>query len=383
MKIITYSLKNTDKKSDRFFEELSEYTDLVIQQAEDRFTNLIAAFQDWAAAKGVELPRTFAEYAFDLLVIGVLWQVHGREMGQTSPRSQKVLATLSVLRKQMSPLKPVIDLMRGLIGGVSLHTGREDGQQTPLTTDGLHDLITWLSASGDFKEEVRRLEIWALFFAENSIYTKYYAIIIEYAKYFNKTSLESLGPYTPNVDKFLTETHPAYRWREDFIFTGRQRVEYHLYLVGMEIMNRSFREAFLESEHKIIFVPPCMAAPADGKCQSVDTPYGARCANCTPGCQVNQITSYGEKHGIQVFMIPDSFSPLDRDGDNGAKPNKLGVVGVSCPLTIVSGGYEMKRLGIPAQGVPLDHCGCSWHWDPGKGIVTEVNLKKLIEIVEK
>jgi hypothetical protein len=151
-------------------------------------------------------------------------------------------------------------------------------------------------------------------------------------------------------------------------------------MVGMEIMNRAFREAFLKAGQKIVFVPPCMAAPADGNCQAKDTPNGARCAHCTPGCQVNQVTKYGEKHGIQVFMIPDSFSPLE---GSGKQPEDLGVVGVSCPLTIISGGYEMKRFGIPAQGVLLDHCGCSWHWDPGKGIITEINFRKLIEIVSE
>ena len=73
--------------------------------------------------------------------------------------------------------------------------------------------------------------------------------------------MDALGRYTPNVEFFLAYSHPAYRWREDFIFTGRQRVEYHLYMVGMEIMNRSFRELFLKAEQKILFVPPCMAAP--------------------------------------------------------------------------------------------------------------------------
>ena len=39
------------------------------------------------------------------------------------------------------------------------------------------------------------------------------------------------------------------------------------------------------------------------------------------------------------------------------------------------------ELGVPAQGLILDHCGCSWHWDPGKGIVTEINFRKLREIL--
>ena len=380
MEIITYSLKNTDKKSDRFYEDLADYTTLVLQEGYSQLGALVEEFQSWISGKELEAPRTTPERIFDLLVLGVLWLVHNHEIDQTSPRFQRLLGRLAVLRKRRPLLKPGIDLLRGWIGGFSLHAGQDGNRSLPLTTETLKALVVWLSASGDFKEEVRRLEIWAQFFAENANYTKYYAIIIEYAKYFNNSSLETLGKYTPNVEIFLAKTHPAYRWREDFIFTGRQRVEYHLYMVGMEVMNRAFREAFLKTEKKIIFVPPCMAAPADGKCQAKDTPYGARCAHCTPGCQVNQVTKYGEKYGIQVFMIPDSFSPLESSANHKQSKN-LGVVGVSCPLTIISGGYEMKRLGIPAQGVLLDHCGCSWHWDPGKGIITEINFGKFIEIV--
>ena len=145
-------------------------------------------------------------------------------------------------------------------------------------------------------------------------------------------------------------------------------------------MNRAFREAFLKTKKRILFVPPCMSAPQDGQCQAVDTPLGARCAACTPSCQVHQATKLGQKLGVDVYMIPDSFSPLGSDG-SGAGRTDVGVIGVSCPLTITAGGWEMKRMGIPAQGLLLDHCGCHWHWDPDKGIVTEINFRKLTEIL--
>ena len=63
------------------------------------------------------------------------------------------------------------------------------------------------------------------------------------------------------------------------------------------------------------------------------------------------------------------------------RASDVGVVGVSCPLTITGGGWEMRRMGIPAQGLLLDHCGCSWHWDLGRGIVTEINFRELKRIL--
>jgi hypothetical protein len=58
----------------------------------------------------------------------------------------------------------------------------------------------------------------------------------------------------------------------------------------------------------------------------------------------------------------------------------VGVVGVSCALTNWSGGWDADALGIPAQGVLLDYVGCAYHWDAA-GIVTDMNLKKLLEVV--
>ena len=39
------------------------------------------------------------------------------------------------------------------------------------------------------------------------------------------------------------------------------------------------------------------------------------------------------------------------------------------------------RLGVPAQGLLLDYCGCIWHWDK-KGIPTDINFNQLVRVVE-
>jgi hypothetical protein len=379
-KIITYSLKNAHKNSEQFYRNLGEFTDQVLSEAEAQLAHILDVFLIWVEAHQEEELRSRPEYIFDLLVLGVLWEEHGQKVAGSSGRFQHTLARLVTLRKKVPLLKSGIDALRGLLGGLSIHSTVSSGRSAFLSEVNLDRLLDWLAASGDFKEEVRRLRLWGRFFAGQGDAGEFLQQVTAFASWFEAASLDALGAYTPNVEAYLAHNHPAHRWQEDFIFTGRGRVEYHLYMIGMEIMNRSFRAQFLAAEQKIIFVPPCMAAPQDGSCQAKDTPYGAVCAHCTPSCQVNQITKYGEKFGIQVFMIPDSFSPLS-DGD-GAVAKSLGVLGVSCPVTITGGGFEMRRVGIPAQGVLLDHCGCHWHWDPGKGIVTEINFRQLTRILE-
>jgi hypothetical protein len=208
------------------------------------------------------------------------------------------------------------------------------------------------------------------------------AAIMALIDWFAARSLEVLGRYTANVERFLAEQHPCYRWREDVIFCGRQRIEYHLNMLGTEIMNRAFRETFLATPKKIVLVPPCMRAKPAELCQARETPYGAQCAACTPGCRVHQVTKLGEKHGFAVFMLPDELATLSPTTGAQAAISGLGVVGVSCPLTNVQGGWKTKKYAIPAQGLLLDYCGCSWHWHPDGGIPTDLNFGQLLRLME-
>lgn len=385
MQPITYSLKHQHKRSDQFYLDLSDFTDAVLDAARERIGDLIAELIDAPELETSGRTRTGDEHAFDALVLGVLWREYAQKAGSLAQGQKRILNRLLIVRRNSQLLKPIADFLRGLIGGLVLFS-KGSTPETPIpSVQNLTRLIEWMTTVGEFKEEVKRVEVWSAFLdrKEPAEQRAAFASVIDLAAWFERASQDALGNYTPNVDHFLLTAHPGYRWREDYMFTGRQRVEYHLNMVGAEIMNRSFRQEFMQAEQKIIFVPPCMSAPKDGKCQATATPYGERCAACTPTCQVHQVTKLGEKYGIQVFMIPDSFSPLASSKGQGLGDVQLGVVGVSCPLTIVSGGYEMKRMGIPAQGLLLDHCGCPWHWDPGKGIVTEINLKQLMRILEE
>ncbi len=375
MTIITYSLKAGERNSDRFYKELAGFTDVIIATGERRLESLVVPFE--AQSQGDFSPP---EIIFDLLALGVLWREYGPEAVKFSPLGQRVLAGLVSVRRSAPRLKPAADFLRGVFGWAFRLGDDGRGRAVPLTMDSLSALIDWLEAAGEFKEEVLRIRAWHEFLSTQPDPEGDLAAVAEFAEWFAEVSLDALGSYTPNVERFLAEKHPRYRGREDYVFTGRKRVEYHLYMIGAEIMNRAFREAFQKTNKRILFVPPCMSAPQDGVCQAVDTPLGARCAHCTPSCQVHQITKLGEKLGVEVFMIPDSFSPLSSGGSR-KKHSDVGVIGVSCPLTITAGGWEMKRLGIPAQGLLLDHCGCSWHWDPGKGIVTEINFGELRELL--
>ncbi len=150
--------------------------------------------------------------------------------------------------------------------------------------------------------------------------------------------------------------------------------------MGTEILNRAFREAFLKTGRKVVLAPPCMRAQPDGVCQARSTPFGDCCTACTPGCRVHQVTKLGEKHDFDVLIMPHELSVFSNSKIKPTKDGTVAIVGVSCPPTNFSGGWETKDLNIPALGLLLDYCGCPWHWHK-EGIPTDINFRQLLWVL--
>jgi hypothetical protein len=348
----------------------------------------VQAFKSYCESLDGKIRPTEAECIFELLTLGTLWQVYTGNALDLAEAPRQILTGLVHLRKRGGYLKQGVDLLRGWLSTLFLFS--KNGRKPPAPTasaaptlDHLDRLLKWLGATGDFDQEAKRLRVWQTFLATQrpEQASTDLAIVIALAAWFESCSQVALGRYTPQVDWFLAEVHPAYRWREDAIFCGRRRVEYHLNMVGTEILNRTFRREFVNTPRKIVLVPPCMKAQPDDKCKAHSTSFGARCAGCTPGCRVHQLTKLGEKHGFGVLILPDDLRVFSADSMSLKTGDKVGIVGVSCVLTNASGGWQTKDLGIPAQGVLLDYCGCRYHWHK-EGIPTDINLVQLADVLE-
>ena len=383
---ITYSLRDGQKRSDQYYKQISDITDEVLAEAENRAKTLLDSFQTYLQDTNREALRIRSEYAFELLTLGVLWRVYAGYSLGLSRTSKRLLEWLLRQRKKIIILKPVIDIFRGVLAEFILpSTNSQSGRIPAPKKENLDHLLDWLSASGDFKEEVKRLSAWRDFLTNQDPeeIVKNLNIAISYAAWFDKRSMAVLGHYTPHVDQFLEKSIPDYRWREDKIFCGRQRVEYHLNMIGAEILNRTMRDRFLDTERKIVLLPPCMKAKFDDGCEATPTNFGERCAACTPDCRVHQVTQLGKKYGFDVLIMGPELSAFS--DNKKAKPtmdSSVGIIGASCPLTNVTGGWETRDLGVPAQGILLDYCGCPWHWDLGRGLSTDINFNQLLRLLD-
>jgi hypothetical protein len=383
VEIITYSLRENQKHSDQYYQEIAVFTDEVLAKIKRQARPILENYQRFLQENQKESGRSLEEYAFELLTLGVFWQTYIHSATRLSSLPQHALSALAKLRKRYRRLKFIFDFWRGILGTTFLVSRNGYVNAAPaFSLQNLHQLIEWMTATGELNQETKRLKLWWDFLRSVSLAEAEESIkaAINLSTWFETRSLETLGSYTENVDIFLDEKHSAYRWREDVVMCGRKRIEYHLNMVGIEILNRAFRNEFLETGQKIVLLPPCMCAQPLDECKAQSTPYGDRCMACTPGCRVHQTTKLGDKYGFGVFIMPHELSVFSNGNIKPSSDKSVGIVGVSCPLTNVSGGWETKDLGVPAQGVLLDYCGCPWHWHD-EGIPTDINLNQLLKVL--
>ena len=397
MKIITYSLKDINNSSDNYYNCIGIFTEMVIGKAKEFTEKSIKDFRSYSIETGHQSVSSWRESIVDALTLGVLWKAYGNTVICLNPMFRGVLAAISKNRSKYYHLKRGLDSIKGVLITLTLshpllHKHKLD---IPDITQ-VKELLSWLEAFGDFEQEVKRLKRWVDFMSTTSIsnnsipnYTvpnntvpnnsisdkhNYLKDLIEFADWFEVEAQKRLGKYTYNVDNFLKEKQSLYRWREDRIFCFRKPIEYHLNMVGAQILSMEYREDFENSHKNKVLLPVCMRSRPEGKCMAKPQALGSVCAKCTPECIVNTITSLGDKNGYEVYMISHESSAFSAE-DMG------GIVGVSCVTRLIEGGWKAKELGLPPQCVVLDYCGCKNHWDDN-GIPTTLNISELNKIMQ-
>lgn len=371
---ITYSLRGKHPDSEKYYRDIAHFTDQVLKESEGKVRPIAEEFRNRVSTDQLEPPRTVEEYVLELLMLGLFWRIYSKRAIGAPEFPLKMLSTLGEVRETGGLVKAGSDRLRGLL--LTLFLLPQSNKTPELKLEHYDKLLEWLHATGDFGQEVKRLAGWRPYLAdltpENR--TELLTTALDFAKWFKEAGLETLGEYTEHVESFLTEVQNSRRWREDVISCGRQREEYHLNMVGAEVMSRAFAADFQKMPHKEVLLPGCMRANPKG-CQLQQTPLGPRCTGCTPNCRIHQITKVGDRHNFGVLLILHS-SELFKDWPEG----EIGIVGVACVPTLLAGGLKAKSKGIPPMCVLLDHCGCQTHWHP-QGIQTDINLDKLWSIL--
>ncbi|MDP4145357.1 MAG: DUF116 domain-containing protein [Bacillota bacterium] len=374
--IITYSLRTSVSSSDKYYTEISKFTEDVLYKINESAYSLIKDYQEYVIKSKHEAVRTTEEYGLEILTLGVLWKTYIRNAVVLGKIPQKLLVTLVGLRTKGNVVKITTDYIRGKLATGILLNKINCKDKIIKNTKDLDKLIKWLSAAGDFKDEVKRLDNWKEYFDNkvNSEVTANIETILKLAEWFESESRERLGSYTKNVDNFLKNSYGSHRGKEDIIYCGRKEVEYHLNMVGAEILNNVFRQEFLKTEEKMVLLPACMRYDGGRVCKAINTAKGYICANCTQGCGINKLTAIGKKYNFKVYIIPHESTAFSKEK---VSYGKVGIIGVACVLNLISGGWKAKDIGFVPQCVLLEYSGCKKHWHKN-GITTEINISKLI-----
>jgi hypothetical protein len=368
--ILTYSLRSSNPNSNDYFHTISRFADSWIEKTTHQYSEIITGFCEYLKSTG-EFEHTNEEISFELLALGVFLREYGDESERSHAWLNPIFQLLISLRKSVPISESLSKLLTGWIWGIV----RIDSKKKP-GMNKIQSLIDWLFSCGE-KTKAVRFARWNGFISNTNILSEdsFLENVLSLADDFYEASLYALGKYTKNVESYRSSIALEHRWKYDLPLVSKSRLEYHLGMLGTEVLNKVYRQRFLSTKKKIVIVPPCMCGPELG-CKAIQTSYGARCNFCTPSCRVNQISRMGEKNEFDVFITPDDLKVFGPGGGN----QNIGVIGVSCALTNWNGGWETEMMGLPAQGVLLDYVGCKYHWDR-EGFPTDVNFMKLQEVL--
>lgn len=370
-----YSLRAGACNSNDYYTTVALFADGWLAYVQSAAGDLVEAFRAFRRSAGLP-EQSLLEDTFELLVLGVLQREHGAEAAASPGWLLRALKKLVELQERWPRAERAIKTLRGLLGGMAGCFGQR--QDLPAgACQALGRLRLWLQAQGQLTQ-AGRLAIWQDYFAhagpEHAQETL--ALALTLADDFARKSGAALGRYSAGVESYRAAAAGQVRFRYDASLVLRTRLEYHLGMLGTELLNRAYRASFLAAPVKIVIVPPCLRPqPNEAGCRAIQTPLGAQCQGCRPDCRIHQLTKLGEKSGFAVYSIPDD--ELQKVClASGQAGGKVGVVGLSCALTNWNAGWEASRLGLPAQGLLLDHAGCQKHWRR-PGISTDTNFARL------
>jgi uncharacterized protein len=381
MEAVTYSLKTHFSDADSYYPVIRSFTDEVVMRSESSLTPIAQEYIEYLRLYNLEEIRAKEEYLLELLSFGILWRAYAGKALRVKKAPFITLSKMSEWRKKHQKLKPAIDITRGILFTLFLLPEKWNPPTEVPDLEDVDHVCKWFEATGEFREQALRFIRWRAYWGtlEQEELKKTFFVIRQFTDWFLNRSSEVLGEYTKNVDHFLENAEVKYRWREDRIQCTRSRGEYHLNMVGAELMNRAFRTEYLATDKKAVLVPGCMRAHTNNECKAKRIKEGLICEDCTPKCNVNRLRHMGKKHNFDVFIIPHA-SDLSLWSPKKGRIS-TGIIATACVTTLVEGGWELKRYDIPAQCVLLDCSGCQKHWH-AEGIPTQFNMPEFRRILE-
>lgn len=376
--MIPYDLRSDNKDAKEYYSDAELFQNEIIHYLDKEFHNDIQKMMAYIVKNNLEKLRSYEEYMFETVVIGVLWKNYIQFGTVFNKKHLNYFSRLKELRKNKL-IKKYIDWLRGVLSQIIL-TKKAQKPVVPHINE-LSKLENWLDAAGEFDEEIIRIKQWNMYMQEAGDEESHRLLMkmISAAYYLETRGLERLGKYTSSYGKFIKTNKRRYFMREDRIFCMRRENEYFLNMLGAAVMNGAFKRQYQKTNDKVVLLPRCMSLGGGEKCSGTNMGMYIDCIQCSKECNVSKVKSEGLKQGFKIMVIPHS-SNFTKTLEQWRDQDKTGVVGVACILNLLTGGFEMRKMGIPGQCVLLDFCGCKKHWDRN-GIETSIDVEQLNKII--
>lgn len=162
MSSITYSLKGGQAASNNYYEKAERLSKKVILDVFQNGKEYLQDFMEYIVKNKVEALRTKEEYAVELLFIGVILKEYSEYAYGFNPKWSGIFKWLNSLRDK-ERIKEKVDIIKGR---AILKNLLKKKKIKELDLDLFKKILSWLECTGDFKEEVFRLNIWMDFLCE-------------------------------------------------------------------------------------------------------------------------------------------------------------------------------------------------------------------------
>jgi hypothetical protein len=187
--------------------------------------------------------------------------------------------------------------------------------------------------------------------------------------------LESkLSKYFTEIDSHLKNLTLSEKC-DSTLTTSRE--QYLLYMLEIELVNRSNKKKFTFSETKYAFLPHCLH-DLDKDCLSASDGTDYVCKSCSKNCSINSVSKLMKLQNIKAYIWREAdlkkiFKLARSSGQS------IGVFGIACIPELVNGLRLCAKYDVPAIGVPLDANRCV-RW-MGDFYPNSVNEKKILSLL--
>ena len=155
------------------------------------------------------------------------------------------------------------------------------------------------------------------------------------------------------------------------------RLQYHLYMMEIELTNRLNADKIRNAGKKIALLPHCLR-DFTASCKAAADSFDYQCKHCSKNCYENHVSRLLNDNNFQSYIwMNGNLKNKARSLMNGGETP--GILGIACIPELVWGLRRCQKYNIPAIGLPLDANRCArWMGSFNENSVNMEVLKKLI-----